>query len=84
MTDAKRYNVRGMNIDEIVTVAGKAIDEIVEESQTNFIIDIQDDGYTAEDAEAVFESQRASMAAWRKKTLADVRSFLERDCENLR
>jgi hypothetical protein len=44
---------------------------------------MQDDGYTAEDAEEVLESQRARMAAWRKKALADVRCFLERDGENL-
>jgi hypothetical protein len=29
------------------------------------------------------DSQRARMAAWRKKALADVRCFLERDGENL-
>jgi hypothetical protein len=79
----KKYNVRGMNIDEMVAVAGTALDGLVEESQINFIIDMQDDGYTAEDAEEVLESQRARMAAWRKKALADVRCFLERDGENL-
>jgi hypothetical protein len=61
----------------------RAFDGLVEESQINFIIDMQDDGYTAEDAEEVLESQRARMAAWRKKALADVRCFLERDGENL-
>jgi hypothetical protein len=71
----KKYSMRGMTVDERVAAAGKAIDEIVDESQTNFIIDIQDAGYTAEDAEEVLESQRARMAAWRKKTLADLKQW---------
>jgi hypothetical protein len=83
MTDVKRYNARGKNINELVALAGTAIDELIEENQTNFIIDVQDGGHTVEDAEAVLESQRARMATWRSKTLADIRRFLERDCENL-
>jgi hypothetical protein len=72
----KKFNTRGMNIEQIVAVAGKAIDEIVEESQTNFTIDILDDGYTVEDAEAIFESQRIKMAEWRKEALAEMRRLL--------
>jgi hypothetical protein len=79
MTKTKHINVREKNISEIVEIAATTIDEIVEESQTNFTIDMQDDGHTTEDAEAVLESQRASMAVWRRKTLADLEKWLGRD-----
>jgi hypothetical protein len=40
---------------------------------------MQDGGYTTEAAEAVLDSQRASMAVWRKKTLADLEQWLGRN-----
>jgi hypothetical protein len=79
MTDTKHIDVRGKNISEIVEIAAATIDEIVEENQINLIIDMQDAGHTVEDAEAVLESQRARMAGWRKKTLADLKKWLGRD-----
>lgn len=78
MTETKqRYNVRGMNIDEIMALVEKVINELIDENEENFRIDIG--GLLLEDAKECIESRRAEKIAWHKATLADMRRFLERD-----
>jgi hypothetical protein len=78
MTEIKqRYNVRGMNIDEIMALVEKVINELIDENEENFRIDIG--GLLLEDANECIESRRAEKIAWHKATLAGMRRFLERD-----
>jgi hypothetical protein len=75
----QRYDVRGMNINERMALVKKVIDRLIDENEENFRIDMLDGGLLLEDANACIESQRAEKADWRKKVLANMRRFLERD-----
>jgi hypothetical protein len=77
MTETKRYNVRGMSIDEILTVVERDIDGLIDENEENFRIDMQDAGFPAEGVNECIERRRAEKIAWHKATLADMRRFLE-------
>jgi hypothetical protein len=84
MTETKqRYNVRGMNIDEIMALVEKVINGLIDENEENFRIDMLDGGVLLEDANECIESRRAEKIAWCKATLADMRWFLERGGEHL-
>ena len=66
MTETKRYNTRGMNIDEIMKLVEKEIDELFEDKEEQFRIDLQDAAFPADDADECIESRRAEKIAWRK------------------
>jgi hypothetical protein len=51
VTKTKRYNVRGMGIDERMKLVEQTIDELIDENEENFRIDMLDDGLPLEDAE---------------------------------
>ena len=76
MTETKRYNTRGMNIDEIMKLVEKEIDEMFEDKEEQFRIDLQDAAFPADDANECIESRRAEKIAWRKETLAEMRRLL--------
>jgi hypothetical protein len=78
-SSTKHFSGRGMSVDEMLTVFEKELDEIFEDKEEQFRIDIQDAGFSAEDAEECLDSQHAEKAEWRKKALADMRRFLECD-----
>ena len=73
----KRYDMRGLNINERMKLVEQTIDEFVGETEGNFCIDVLNDGLLLEHAEDFLDSQRAEKAEWRKKVLADMRRFFE-------
>jgi hypothetical protein len=73
----KRYDMRGLNINERMKLVAEAIDEFVDENEENFRIDMLDDGVLLEDANEYIESQRAEKAEWRTEVLAEMRRFFE-------
>jgi hypothetical protein len=77
MIETKRYDVRGMSVDEIMALVEKDIDGLIDENEENFRIDMLDDGVLLEDANECIESRRDEKIAWRTATLADMRRFLE-------
>jgi hypothetical protein len=79
MKETKRYNFRGMNINERMALVEKVIDELIDENEENFRIDMLDDGLLIEDANECIESRRVEKIAWHKATLADMRRFLGKD-----
>jgi hypothetical protein len=83
MTETKRYDVRGLNIDGIMALVAKVIDGLIDENEENFRIDMLDGSQQLEDANKCIESRRAEKNAWRKATLAEMRRLLERDGEHL-
>jgi hypothetical protein len=76
MTDVKRYNVRGMNIDQALALIGKEIDDIFEEKEEQFRIDTEDAGFPADEVNDLIESRRAEKSQWRKDALAEMRRLL--------
>jgi hypothetical protein len=77
MTKSKRYDMRGLNINERMKLVEQTIDGLIDENEENFRIDMLDDGVLLEDAEECLDSQRAEKAEWRKEVLADMRRFFE-------
>jgi hypothetical protein len=77
MTETKRYDMRGMNINERMALVETVIDGLIDENEENFRIDMLDDGLLHEDADACIESRRPEKIAWCRATLADMRRFLE-------
>jgi vancomycin resistance protein YoaR len=78
MTETKHYNVRGLNLDEIMRLVEKEIDSTLESKEEEFRIDMQDAGFPAADTDEYIEARRAEKIAWRRETLADMRRLLER------
>jgi hypothetical protein len=76
MTETKRYNVRGKNIDETMKLVAEAIDELADENEELFRISVMDGGVPIEDADACIASRRTEKAEWRKQTLAEMRRLL--------
>jgi hypothetical protein len=76
MTETKRYDVRGMNINERMALVEKVINELIDENEENFRIDMLDGGLLLEDANACIASRRTEKIAWCKATLAEMRRLL--------
>ena len=78
MTETKRHNVRGKNIDQIMALCAEAIDELVDENEELVRISMMDGGVPIEDADACIESRRAEKTAWRAETLKEMRAPAQR------
>ena len=79
----RHWNIRGMNLDEVMAVTAMALDETFEEMVDNAGKLCRDHGGTEEEIKSVRDFQRQQLEECRAAKLDELRSWLLRDCESL-
>ena len=79
----RHWNVRGMNLDQVMSVSAAALDETFEEMVDNAGNLCRDHGGTEEEIETVRDWQRQQLERDRDEHLAKLRAWLKRGGEGL-
>lgn len=79
----RHWNLRGMNMAEVMATTATALDESFEEMICNAGDLCRDMGGTEGEIDSMRELQRDWLEAERGAYLAQVRGWLDRDCKSL-
>jgi hypothetical protein len=79
----RHWDIRGMNLDQVMAVSAAALDETFEEMVDNAGNLCRDHGGTEDEIESMREWQRQRLTEGRDEQLAKLRAWLERGCESL-
>ena len=79
----KHWDLRGMNMAEVMATSAAALDETFDEMVDNAGKLCRDHGGTEDEIESVRELQRQWLEEERDVYLAKLRGWLERDCASM-
>ena len=79
----RHWNVRGMDLDQLMTTTASALDEVCEELIEDAANIVRDHGGDDEDVEAMRDLKRQQFEQCRTAQLAKLRAWLQRGGEYL-